>query len=103
MPSIRRVGGAFLCVAVGAWTGAADAAEIELVNASVRAIHHLYVAPAGRGVWGRDLLSDQRPSLIPPGERRTITNLAPAIYDLRVIEQDGAEYEIEGIEVETTA
>ena len=103
MSSIRRLGGLLLCVALSAWAGIADAAEIELLNASVKAIHHLYVAPAGRGVWGRDLLSDQRPSLIPSGERRTIADLAPATYDLRVIEEDGAEYEVEGIEVETTA
>jgi len=98
----RRLLGSALALALTAGAGAADAAELELVNTSLKAIHHLYVARSGSGQWGRDLLMGNTVNSIAPGERRTIVNLAPATYDLRFIDQDGDDYEIEAIEVETT-
>lgn len=102
MRSARRLLGLMFAIAAGAWSCAADAAELELFNGSLKAIRHLYVAPAGVRVWGRDLLTDASPNAIAPGDRRIIIDLAPATYDLRLIDEDGAECEIEGIEVETT-
>jgi hypothetical protein len=98
----RLLGFTLLTLAATAGADAARAAELELVNTSLKAIHHLYIAPTGTQRWGRDLLLGNTANTIPPGERRTIVNLAPAIYDLRLIDDDGDDYEIEAIEVETT-
>lgn len=97
-----RLLGFTLAVGLAASAGAAHAAELELVNTSLKAIHHLYIAPTGTQQWGRDLLLGNTANTIPPGERRTIVNLAPAVYDLRLIDDEGDDYEIEAIEVETT-
>lgn len=87
--------------AVG-WACGADAAELDIVNSSLKGIQHLYIAPSGDKDWGRDLLAGDTASAIAPGDHRIITNLAPATYDLRLIDDDGAECEIEAIEVDNT-
>ena len=102
MRSARRLYGILLGLAIGSWAGAANAANLEIINSSLKAINHLYVAPVGARDWGRDLLRDQQPGVIASGNRRIITDLAPATYDLRLIDEDGSECEIEAIEVETT-
>jgi hypothetical protein len=102
MRSANRLRGVFLGLVFGLWACAADAAELVLVNNSLKAIRQLYVVPAGGKDWGPDLLGLQPPSVIAPGDRRTITELAPAIYDLRLIDEDGSECEITAIEVETS-
>lgn len=98
----RRLFGLTITFAAAAWISAADAAELEIVNESLKSIQHLYIAPAGGRDWGRDLLSGAQPATIGPGDHRTIADLAPATYDLRLIDEDGAECEIQGIEVQTT-
>ena len=97
----RRRCGVVLGLAVGGWVGVADAAEIDFVNASLKAIRHLYVAPTGAKEWGRDLLAGDTARVIGPGDHRIVTGLAPATYDLRLIDEDGSECEVEAIEVET--
>jgi hypothetical protein len=101
MRSARRLSGLVLALALAASAGRADAGELELINTSLKAIQHLYVARSGTGQWGRDLLLGKRMGSIAPGEQRTIVDLAPATYDLRIVDEDGDDYEIEGIEVET--
>jgi hypothetical protein len=101
MRSARRLGGYLIGLAIATWACAAGAAELEIVNASLKAINHLYLAPVGAGDWGRDLLRGQQPRAIAAGNRRTITDLIPSTYDLRLVDEDGGEYDIEAIEVET--
>jgi hypothetical protein len=102
MRSARRLCGILLGLAIGGWAAAADAAELEIVNSSLKAINHLYVVPVGATDWGPDLLREGQAGVIAPGDRRKIVDLAPATYDLRLIDEDGSECEIEAVEVTTT-
>ena len=98
---MHRVCGTVLALAIGTWVGAADAAELEIINSSLKAIHHLYLAPASAQSWGKDLLSGASVGTVAPTNRHTITGLAPAAYDLRLIDESGEECEIQGIEVKS--
>lgn len=97
---MRHGGALLLGLAAICCAGASDAAELEIVNASLKGIEHLYIARSGEKDWGRDLLAGQASSIIAPGDHRIIADLAPATYDLRLIDDDGAECEINGIEVD---
>jgi hypothetical protein len=99
---MRDVGALVVGLAAVCCAGAAHAAEIDIVNASLKAIQHLYIAPAGEKDWGRDLLAGETVSTIAPGDHRVIADLKPATYDLRLIDEEGAECEIEAIEVDHT-
>ena len=97
----RRLCGWGLGLGIMLGTPAAHAADLEIVNASMKAINHLYLAPSGEKKWGRDLLMSQSVLAIPAGESRMLKNIMPATYDLRLVDEDGAEIEVEGIEVES--
>ncbi len=100
MRSMRRSWGIALSFGILVGASGAHAADLELVNASLKGISHVYVARAGAGGWGRDLLAGDSPPVIAPGDRRVFSDLVPATYDLRLIDEDGIECEVEGIEVQ---
>lgn len=98
---MRHAGALVLGLATIGWTCTANAAELDVVNASLKGIQHLYVAPSGDKDWGRDLLAGETASAIAPGDHRVIADLKPATYDLRLIDDEGVECEIDSIEVDT--
>jgi hypothetical protein len=75
------------------------AAELQIVNSSGTAIHELYLAAPGQRSWGADLLRSKQPSFIAHGESHTILDLAPGTYQLRLVDRDGRECEIESMQL----
>jgi hypothetical protein len=101
MRGMRGASALLLGFAAIGWAGAADAAELDIINASLKGIQHLYIAPSGDKDWGRDLLAGPTAGTIAPGDHRVFADLKPATYDLRLIDDEGAECEIDAIEVDT--
>ena len=97
---MRRMGALLLGFAAFGWACTAEAAELDIVNASLRGIQHLYIAHSGDKDWGRDLLAGETMSTIAPGDHRIIADLQPATYDLRLIDDQGVECEIDAIDVD---
>jgi hypothetical protein len=48
-------------------------------------IHQLYIAPAKSNNWGENKLQTRK---VARTERFTISNLAPGVYDLKVVDDD---------------
>ena len=64
----------------------ASAADLVVVNeAYFSIIHQLYIAPAKSNNWSENKLQSKK---IARTERFTISNLAPGMYDLKVIDDD---------------
>ena len=64
----------------------ASAADLVVVNeAYFSIIHQLYIAPAKSNNWGENKLQSKK---IARTERFTISNLAPGMYDLKVVDDD---------------
>mgnify|MGYP001034835655 CR=1 FL=1 len=65
-------------------------------NSTDYAIDEFYIADAG-GDWGQDLLAGE---VVEPGETFLIGNLAPGIYDVRLVDDTGASCELTNINFE---
>jgi hypothetical protein len=64
----------------------ASAADLVVVNeAYFSIIHQLFIAPAKSNNWSENKLKTGK---IARTERFTISNLAPGIYDLKVVDDD---------------
>lgn len=72
----------------------ASAAELELVNASAKAIVQVKLARVGQKKWGPDRLAEPTPAAIAPGQSRIIADIAPGSYDLRLTDQDDRDCEL---------
>src|SRR4051812_43808191 len=72
---------------VSASTLPANAAAIELINASPATIDKFYVAACGKRSWGPDLTGARQ---VPPGGK-FIVQLTHGCYDLKVRTQRGRE------------
>jgi len=99
---LQRWWHAVVLIAIAASPAAAAAAELEIVNSSSKAIHELYLAAAGERSWGADRLRTKQPSVIARGETHVVAGLAPGLYQLMLVDADGGECEIEGVEIGTT-
>jgi hypothetical protein len=76
-----------LTVATLACSVPSRTASLTIVNNSSQPICSLFFREPGSGAWGEDRLSSE--GEIAPGESTTITEIAPASYDLRVETCDG--------------
>lgn len=77
----------FLAVATLACSIPSRTASLTIVNNSSQQICALFLIEPGSGVWGEDWLGSD--STIAPGTSSTISEIAPATYDLRVETCDG--------------
>jgi hypothetical protein len=63
-----------------------SAADLVIVNeAYFSIIHQLYIAPAKSNNWGENKLQTKK---VARTERFTISNIAPGMYDLKVVDDD---------------
>src|SRR5262249_12079254 len=99
---LQRWWHAVVLIAIAASPAAAAAAELEIVNSSGKAIHEFYLAAAGERGWGADRLRTKQPSMIARGETHVVAGLAPGLYQLMLVDAEGSECEIEGVEIGTT-
>jgi hypothetical protein len=88
-----------LVAIVGVSSGAAAAAELQIVNSSGKAIHELYLAAPGQRTWGADRLRTKQPRVIARGETHTIADLAPGAYQLMLVDADGSECQIDSVDI----
>jgi hypothetical protein len=94
-----RVKGVVALLALGLSLEPAAAAELEIVNGSTKAIQHVYFARKNQRKWGPDRLDGQE--AIAPDTSRTIADIAPTAYDLRL--SDDADRDCELYSVVITA
>jgi hypothetical protein len=90
-------------VVISAEVGAswANAAELQIVNTSGKAIHEFYLAASGDRSWGPDRLRQKRQSVIALGETYTIANVAPGAYQIMLVDADGSECQIDFVDIKT--
>lgn len=82
---------------------AAQAAELQIVNSSGKAIRELYLAAAGARGWGPDRLRQKQPSIIASGETHILTDVPPGNYELMLVDADGSECQIDFVDVTTSS
>ncbi|HEX8708139.1 MAG TPA: hypothetical protein VF723_07860 [Pyrinomonadaceae bacterium] len=69
-------------------------AEFMIVNRSDYDIYHLYLSATHKDTWGPDQLGD---NVIKSGTSFTIHNIPCGHYDIKVVDDDGDECEIEDV------
>lgn len=60
--------------------------QIEMTNGSSRNIHHLYLSPVDRDVWGPDLLTEG--TVVKPGETFIITDVTCGGNEIKIVAED---------------
>ena len=98
---LRFLSIAVIVVSAVASVPSANAAELQIVNTSGKAIHEFYLATSGDRSWGPDRLRQKRPSMIALGETYTIANVAPGSYQIRLVDADGSECQIDFVDLRT--
>lgn len=81
----------FLLVALPA---AAD--NVKVVNKSEWSIYQFFLAPADSEEWGPDHLGDD---VIEPGSSTTLQNVPCDVYDVKLVDEEGEECIVAGVEV----
>ena len=84
------------CFALVASVTTALAADIVVLNKSDTTIHHLYVSPSKQKNWGPDRLGNYS---VKEGERFTLQNVPLGTYDLKIVDEDDYECELEGVDL----
>ena len=74
----------------------AENSNITVHNNSSFAIHHMFLSPVGEGKWGADQLGEH---VVAPGGQYELQDVPCADYDLKLIDEDGDECEVEVPEV----
>lgn len=87
-----------LALAVGVVACAGEAGDSSLIirNESSYAITEIYLSPVSSGTWGPDLLGGD---VLFPGEEFAISLIDCDDYDIRIVDEDGDECVIEGVEL----
>ena len=90
-------------MAIGTRTTHADPRNFQFVNASSVTIVHLYVSPSTVSSYGPDILGS---GLVGPGESGTVSFDGASddgcSYDILVVDQDGAEGHVNGVDLCST-
>jgi hypothetical protein len=96
----RLVGVAMALVMVGFSVTAAfaDPRDFTLINATGRAIHQVYVGPSNQVDWGDDILgADILPDGATVGIKFQRFTQGDCLYDIKVVTEDGAEGELDQV------
>jgi hypothetical protein len=71
-------------------------ATIEIVNRTRWWIYELYLSPTRALDWGPDQLGDET---IGPGDHFTLSDIPCQVYDVRLVDEDGDECVVVGIDL----
>ena len=74
----------------------ATTAEVSLVNDSNAPIYQVYMSSASQSSWGNELLTGR---VLQPGQSFDLSNVAPGVWDIRVVDRDGLWKEFYGQQV----
>lgn len=74
----------------------AAADNVKVVNQSDYGIHQFFLAPAESDEWGPDQLGDKT---IEPKTSLTLQNVPCDVYDVKLVDQEGDECVVAGVEV----
>lgn len=74
---------------------AAQAHDLDVINKSKTAIHHLYLSPASDSDWGPDQLGDASKDIIKPGDTFGLTGISRGRFDVKIVAEDDTECVIE--------
>lgn len=77
-------------------TAAKKKADVQVVNDSDWAIHHMFLSPVDDDQWGPDQLGEYT---IEPGEAFTLENVPCDLYDVKLIDEDDDECVITEVEI----
>ena len=69
--------------------------ELDVVNNSKTAIHHLFLSSNDDGEWGPDQLGDGSADVVGPGDTFTLTDIGGGRYDVKIVAEDNTECEVE--------
>ena len=73
----------------------AQAHDLDIVNKSKTAIHHLYLSSTTDREWGPDQLGDGDNDVVNPGETFTLTDIERGHFDVKLVAEDDTECEVE--------
>lgn len=85
----------FALALLAAGTVQALADELRIINKSDYDIHELYVSSSKSKKWGPDQLKD---NTIDAGETFTLRDIPAGYYDLKLVDEDGTECEVEDVD-----
>ncbi|MEO8460322.1 MAG: hypothetical protein ABI451_07325 [Dokdonella sp.] len=96
---MRRLllGSALGCVLSLGLASVASAHELDIVNKSKTAIHHLYLSSVKSDDWGPDQLGDKDGDTVEPGSTFTLTNIERGHFDVKLEAEDGTECVVEDV------
>lgn len=75
---------------------AAYADDLDVVNQSATAIHHLYLSPTSDTQWGPGQIRDFDKDVVEPGDAFTLTAIEDGRFGLKVVAKDDTDCEGEG-------
>jgi hypothetical protein len=90
---------ALVVSAVSADAFAADGISVKFKNNSSLTITNLYLTPANESQWGPDQLGDGDTDTIEPGSEFTLSKIAPSVYDIKLVDEDGDDCVAGGIKL----
>lgn len=73
----------------------AHAYDLDVVNKSKTAIHHLYLSSTKEDDWGPDQLGDGSEDVVNPGDTFTLTDIERGRFDVKIVAEDDTECEVE--------
>ena len=76
----------------------AFALQLQVVNKSKSAIHHLYVSPANQKSWGEDQLGSESGDVVAPGGQFNLHGIPAGTWDVKIATEDGTECEVDDVE-----
>jgi hypothetical protein len=82
---------------------AASAKDTRFWNLTANTITSLRLSPAGKNAWGHNQADNDRDGTVDHDERLKITDTAPGIYDVKLVDKSGRTCVVPNIEVRTGA
>jgi hypothetical protein len=81
----------------------ASAKDTRFWNLTANTITSLQLSPAGKNDWGRNQADNDRDHTVDHDERLKITETAPGMYDVRLVDKSGRTCVVPNIEIKTGA
>jgi hypothetical protein len=84
-------------------SAAASAKDIRFWNLTLHTVTSLQLSPAGKSQWGPNQTVNDRDRTVDHDERLKITDTAPGIYDVKLVDQSGRTCVVSNIQVKAEA
>jgi hypothetical protein len=84
-------------------SAAASAKDIRFWNLTLHTVTSLQLSPSGKSQWGPNQTVNDRDRTVDHDERLKITDTAPGIYDVKLVDQSGRTCVVSNIQVKAEA